>query len=65
MKTVKYETTIKVTAVYPLEDHGELKSEEEFAHDLIEFIADELTIEGCVTGETCCEVHESKISILN
>ena len=60
MKRIKFETTVKVTAVYDTEDIGTEKTDEEFAHDLIEFIADELTIAGCVTGATCCEILDTK-----
>lgn len=36
---IKYKVTLVVIAEYPVEDIGELKSHDEYANDLIEYIA--------------------------
>lgn len=57
---VKYETTIKVVAVYDFEGLKELKDNNEYAHDLAHFICDEVTQAG---GVAKYEILESAIDV--
>ena len=56
----KYDVTLKVTVIHDVDTIENLKSNTEFANDLVAMICDEATTAG---GCACCEVLESALTV--
>ncbi len=59
----KYTIDLHIEAVYEIdpEDQDQIKTEEEYAHDMIEFIADEVVT---ANGKARCDVMNVKREFL-